>query len=185
MLEALAAIERLIGENIHDNGTTINRMMVNGEWHTGPVVDASFRILRGLQKIAANALSSLKTGPSRASAQDLSKVTSEQTAAVKWPGLKFCEIAARNVMELARFIKGEDDRAVASDAGLAIRTLLASLNVPTDGSQPGGRSADAAALLDLVREEAFKDNSPFGRSDSLALERIRLALTSSAPKEAS
>jgi hypothetical protein len=32
------------------------------------------------------------------------------------------------------------------------------------------------ALLALIREEAGKDNSPLGRSDSLAIRRIRTAL---------
>ena len=35
---------------------------------------------------------------------------------------------------------------------------------------------DAEALLDLIREEASKDNSPLGRSDGYALRRIREAL---------
>lgn len=47
---------------------------------------------------------------------------------VKWPGLKFCEIAERNAAELAKFLKGEDDRVVANDAALAIRTLLDALS---------------------------------------------------------
>lgn len=35
---------------------------------------------------------------------------------------------------------------------------------------------EKATALELVREEAAKDNSPFGRSDSLALDRIRTVL---------
>jgi hypothetical protein len=34
-----------------------------------------------------------------------------------------------------------------------------------------------ATTLDMIREEAGKSNSPFGRSDSLALDRIRTALS--------
>lgn len=45
---------------------------------------------------------------------------------VAWPGRKFCEIAERNAWELAKFIKGEDDKQVVSDAALAIKTLLTS-----------------------------------------------------------
>lgn len=52
----LAAIDRLVSENIHDNGSEINRMKVGDEWHTGPVVDAAFRIIKGLGQIARNAL---------------------------------------------------------------------------------------------------------------------------------
>jgi hypothetical protein len=37
--------------------------------------------------------------------------------------------------------------------------------------------AEARATIDLIREEAGKDNSPLGRSDSLAVERIRAALS--------
>lgn len=37
--------------------------------------------------------------------------------------------------------------------------------------------ADATALLDLIREEAGKSNSPYGRSDSIALYNIREALS--------
>ena len=51
---------------------------------------------------------------------------------VAWPGRKFCEAAERDVAELAKWIKGEDDKQVASDAALAIRTLLAS---PLSSSQ--------------------------------------------------
>lgn len=40
-------------------------------------------------------------------------------------------------------------------------------------SKPGG---EAEALLNLIREEASKDNAPFGRSDSMALRRIRSLL---------
>lgn len=36
--------------------------------------------------------------------------------------------------------------------------------------------ADRKALLDLIREEAGKDNAPYGRSDSLALYNIRAIL---------
>lgn len=54
--EALTGIDRLVTENIHDNGTDIDRMKVDGEWHTGPVVDAAFRIIRGLAAIARAAL---------------------------------------------------------------------------------------------------------------------------------
>lgn len=35
---------------------------------------------------------------------------------------------------------------------------------------------DLKALLDLIREEAGKDNAPLGRSDSGALYRIRKIL---------
>lgn len=35
---------------------------------------------------------------------------------------------------------------------------------------------EAMALLDLIREEAAKDNAPLGRSDSLALANIRATL---------
>jgi hypothetical protein len=38
------------------------------------------------------------------------------------------------------------------------------------------RIEELEALVDLIREEAGKDNSPLGRSDSLALDRIRKAL---------
>ena len=47
---------------------------------------------------------------------------------VAWPGRQFCETAERNTAELAKFIKGEDDLQVVTDAGLAIRTLLASID---------------------------------------------------------
>jgi hypothetical protein len=57
---ALEVIERLIRENIYDNGTEINRMLIDGVWHTGPVVDASFRILKGLHKIASAARTTLQ-----------------------------------------------------------------------------------------------------------------------------
>lgn len=50
--------------------------------------------------------------------------------AVQWPGRKFCETAERNVAELAKWVKGKDDKQVASDAALAIRTLLAALTSP-------------------------------------------------------
>lgn len=43
---------------------------------------------------------------------------------VAWPGRQFCEIAERNVAGLAERLKGADDKRVASDAALAIRTLL-------------------------------------------------------------
>lgn len=35
------------------------------------------------------------------------------------------------------------------------------------------RLEENSALIDLIREEAAKDNAPFGRADSLALDRIR------------
>lgn len=54
---ALQAIERIIRTNIVDNGQPNNRMLIDGEWHSGPVVDAAFRILKGLGQIASEALS--------------------------------------------------------------------------------------------------------------------------------
>lgn len=54
--EALQAIDRIVEDNIKDNGTDINRMNIDGEWFTGPPVDACFRILRGFQDVARAAL---------------------------------------------------------------------------------------------------------------------------------
>lgn len=54
---ALEAIERIIRENIVENDGP-NRMKIGEDWHTGPVVDTTFRMLRGLQEIAANGLRS-------------------------------------------------------------------------------------------------------------------------------
>lgn len=51
--------------------------------------------------------------------------------AVAWPGRQFCEIAERNVSRLAEWVKGEEHKKAASDAALAIRTLLASPPSPT------------------------------------------------------
>jgi hypothetical protein len=56
---------------------------------------------------------------------------SGEAGEVAWPGRKFCEVAERNVTELAKWVKGKDDKEVASDAGLALRTLLAHTALPT------------------------------------------------------
>jgi hypothetical protein len=52
---------------------------------------------------------------------------------IPWPGRKFCEIAERNAWELAKFIKGEDDKQVVTDAALAIKTLLEALQLGKEG----------------------------------------------------
>jgi len=56
MAGALRAIDRIVENNIKDNGTEINRMNIKGEWFTGPLVDACFRILRGFQEVARSSL---------------------------------------------------------------------------------------------------------------------------------
>jgi len=65
------------------------------------------------------------------------------------------EFAARQV-DLA--LRGEFERALTAEAALV-------------------KARAAETLLELIREEAGKSNAPFGRSDSLALDRIRLALS--------
>ena len=72
--------------------------------------------------------------------------TSAGGVEVKWPGRKFCEIAERNISELAKFIKGEDDKLACTDAALAIRTLLSSLH-PTDGEPVAWVTADILAAM--------------------------------------
>lgn len=52
----LKAIARIISENIKDSGSETNRLNVGGRFYTGPAVDATFRILRGIERIALNAL---------------------------------------------------------------------------------------------------------------------------------
>jgi hypothetical protein len=46
-----------------------------------------------------------------------------------------------------------------------------------DASEAERLLAEARATIDLIREEAGKPNSPLGRSDSLAIERIRASLS--------
>ncbi len=42
-----------------------------------------------------------------------------------------------------------------------------------------GEASNLKALVDLIREEAAKDNAPLGRSDTVALTRIRAILEES------
>jgi hypothetical protein len=63
---------------------------------------------------------------------------------VAWPGRTFCERAERNIASLAEFLDGADDKEVARDAALAIRTLLAS---------PASNIAPAAEGLVTVPRE--------------------------------
>ena len=78
-------------------------------------------------------------------------------------------------------------------AGLSeerLRWMLAGLEDTEEGDVMTWRAFSPASLrslitellalrevIDLVREEAAKDNAPFGRADSLALARIRTALS--------
>lgn len=66
---------------------------------------------------------------------------------VAWPGRKFCEIAERNATELAKWIKGKDDKQVVSDAALAIRTLLASPPA-TETTRKAALTVEQAKALD-------------------------------------
>lgn len=52
------------------------------------------------------------------------------TIPVPHPGLGFCQVAERNVAELGKWLKGDDDKTVVADAALAIRTLIAAIEVP-------------------------------------------------------
>lgn len=62
-----------------------------------------------------------------------SLAVAEAVEPVVWPGREFCETAERNVMRLAEHLRGNRHHAIAADAGLAIRTLLAS---PPPASSP-------------------------------------------------
>lgn len=63
---------------------------------------------------------------------------------VPWPGRKFCETAERNVLELSKWLKGDDDKTVASDAALAIKTLLSAISL-SPASHPVHTSAERIA----------------------------------------
>lgn len=52
----LQFIDNLVEENIRENGGDQHRMLVKGEWHSGPAVDACHRMLRGIQKVVRAAL---------------------------------------------------------------------------------------------------------------------------------
>lgn len=54
--EALEFINGVIERNVRENGSDQHRMLIEGTWHTGPVVNACQSILRGLQKVARTAL---------------------------------------------------------------------------------------------------------------------------------
>jgi len=56
MREALKFVDGVITRNVVDNGDQPNRMNIDGHWHVGPVVDATMRILKGLQEVARTAL---------------------------------------------------------------------------------------------------------------------------------
>lgn len=58
-------------------------------------------------------------------------------------------------------------------AGIAPPVFRPLYTLPTPASDD---QVEAVAMLALVKEEAAKDNAPLGRSDSLALERIRSVL---------
>lgn len=55
--------------------------------------------------------------------------------AVAWPDRKFCEVAEHNVSELAMRLRGGDHKQVASDAALAIHTLLAHPTPAREGQE--------------------------------------------------
>lgn len=62
---ALEAIERIIGENIVQNDQP-NRMLIDGKWHTGPIVDAALKILEGIKSVASASLYHLQDNTSPA-----------------------------------------------------------------------------------------------------------------------
>lgn len=74
---------------------------------------------------------------------------------VAWPGRKFCEIAENNARELARFIKGDDDKAVILDAALAIKTLLAALFASPPKTYEDGLREAAAAGWNACRKSIY------------------------------
>lgn len=120
-----------------------------------------------------------------------------RNAEVAWPGVKFCEIAERNAWELAKFIKGEDDKQVVTDAALAIKTLLAShstlaITEPERGGEPAGRDARAEILMGIattLRRTAEMTNATFqnfyaAQADACEAGAVAITLASPPAQEA-
>ena len=68
--DELAAIASLIKDNIVENGRPGDGIVIKGERHTGPVVDFTFRVLRGIQQIATNSVIALDQPKTEDAASD-------------------------------------------------------------------------------------------------------------------
>lgn len=71
--DELAAIASLIKDNIVENGRPGDGIVIKGERHTGPVVDFTFRVLRGIQQIAANSVIALDQPKTEDAASDVER----------------------------------------------------------------------------------------------------------------